>query len=237
VLKDKVFLPLDYDSHEQMIKELKLDDTTTNPQFVRVEITPKDNDIFNHNLDNWQLKVDQDFKPDWFNEKLAEEEIKEKLSQWFQERFVINREIAEIGQGRWYLKNGIIQKLYGTACAEHMRDSSQVGEMWESSQVGVMRDSSQVGVMRDSSQVGVMWDRSQVRVMWDRSQVGVMRDSSQVGEMWESSQVGVMRDSSQVGVMRDSSQVKNCQGPTPIIYTPDKTIKLKIWKPKKVKKV
>ena len=51
VLKDKVFMPLDYDSHEDMIKELKLKDTTQSPDFVRVEIIPKDGDLFNHNLD------------------------------------------------------------------------------------------------------------------------------------------------------------------------------------------
>jgi len=72
VLKDKIFMPLDYDSHEQMISELKLDDSTKSPDFVRVEMVPKDDDIFNHNLDNWELEVDQDFLPEWFNKKLAE---------------------------------------------------------------------------------------------------------------------------------------------------------------------
>ena len=50
VLKNKIFMPLDYDVHEQMIKELGLDDKTSSPNFVRVEITPIDGDIFNHNL-------------------------------------------------------------------------------------------------------------------------------------------------------------------------------------------
>jgi hypothetical protein len=277
VLKNKVFMPLDYDSHEEMLKELKLIDKDNKPEFVRVEIIPIDRDIFNHDLKNWQLKVDQDFKPEWFSEKFAEIEMKEQLKNWWSERFLINRELAEIKEGRWFLKNGKVDIIKGNTLIEQMWESSQVGVMRESSQVGVMRESSQVremwessqvGVMRESSQVGVMWGSSQVREMWGSSQVGVMwessqvrvmrgssqvremressqvrvmrgssqvremRESSQVREMRESSQVGVMWESSQVREMWESSQVKDCKGETPIIYTPDKSIKLKIWKPK-----
>jgi hypothetical protein len=196
VLKDKVFCPLDYDSHEEMIKELKLKDDTTSPNFVRVEIIPADGNIFNHDLKNWQLKVDQDFRPDWFSEKFAETEMKKALKDVFNSRFLIDREIKEISEGRWFLKNGKVDFLLKTAFIEQMRESSQVG------------------TMRGSSQVGTMWE------------------SSQVGTMWGSSQVKEMRGSSQVKEMRESSLLKDYKGDKPIIYTPDKSIKLKIWKNK-----
>ena len=62
VLKNSVYCPLDTDSHEDMIEELKLNDRTTEPDFVRVEIVPADGDIFNHTLENWKLKLDQDLQ-------------------------------------------------------------------------------------------------------------------------------------------------------------------------------
>ena len=179
VLKNKVFMPLDYDSHEQMLKELGLNDKTSSPEFVRVEITPIDGNIFNHDLNNWRLKVDQDFRPDWFSEGFAEKEIKKVLPKLFAERFLIDKELKEIKEGRWFLKNGKVDVLLGNSLIE---------QMWESSQVGVM---------------------------------------------WESSQVKEMRGSSQVGVMRESSLAISKQGKTPIIYTPDKSYKLKIFKAKK----
>ena len=233
VLKNKVFMPFDYDAHEQMIKELGLDDKTSSPDFVRVEIIPIDGNIFNHNLNNWQLKVDQDFKPEWFSEKFAKKELRKALPKLFAERFLIDRKLKEIKEGRWFLKNGKVDNLLGNSLIERM---------WGSSQIGVMRESSQIGEIRDSSQIGAMWDNSRVRVMRNNSWVGEMRDSSQVGEMRESSRIGEMRDrsrveemreSSQVGEMRDRSLIINKQGKTPIIYTPDKSYKLRIFKTKK----
>ena len=164
ILKDKVFMPLDYDSHEEMIKELKLKDDTKSPDFVRVEIIPIDGNIFNHDPNNWQLKVDQDFKPDWFSEKFAETEMRKALQELFNNRFLIDKDIKEIKEGRWFLKNAKVDKVCGNAIIEQMRGSAQVKEMW------------------------------------------------------------------------GSAVAVNRQGPTPIIYTPDKSIKLKIFKNPKAKK-
>ena len=146
VTKDKTYAGWETDSHEDLIKAAKLDDTTNNPNFVRVEFVPKDGDIFNHNSDNWVLKVDQDFKPEWFTEKFAKSEMRKNLENFVKERFIVDREVDEIKTGRWFLKNGIIRKLCGDA---------KVGEMRETSQVGVMMGTSQVGVMWETSQVGV----------------------------------------------------------------------------------
>ena len=121
VLKDSIFCPLDYDEHEKMIKELKLNDTTTKPNFVRVEITPKDNNIFNHNLDNWQLKIDQDLRPEWFNEKLAEEGMKKELQEWFEERFVLDTR-DKIDMGRWFLGGSAqVKNICGSAQVENIK--------------------------------------------------------------------------------------------------------------------
>jgi hypothetical protein len=63
--------------------------------------------------------------------------------------------------------------------------------------------------------------------MWGTSRVGVMRETSRVGVMWGTSQVGEMKDSS-----------FTCDWKTgnPIITTPNKKMKIKIFKPGKVVK-
>ena len=61
-----------------MVEKFKLKDDSKQPNFVRVELLPQDNDIFNHDLKNWKLKVDQDFKPDWFDLDVSEKLMKEK---------------------------------------------------------------------------------------------------------------------------------------------------------------
>jgi hypothetical protein len=191
------------DSHEDLIRKSGLNDSTDRPNFVRLELLPKNGDICNQDLDNWYLKVDQDLRPDWFDPEIAEAMMREALQKVWAEAFTIGGEYDEIKDRKIRIvKDARIINLI----------NSQVGEMWGSSQVGKMRESSQVGEMWESSQVGEMWESSQVGEMWGSSQVGEMRGSSQVGEMRGSSQVGKMRESSQVGEMRESSQVGEMWG-------------------------
>jgi hypothetical protein len=162
VLKDRIYCPLNHDHHTQMLEELGIRDDSQFPNFVRVEMIPRDGDVFNHDLNNWKLNVDQDFRPDWFDADKTEKEMKVKMQEAFEKMFIIDREVEEISSGEWYLKNGIIRRLGGNAIINVMRGSSQVKEMWGSSQVKEMRESSQVKEMWGSSQVNVMWGRSQV---------------------------------------------------------------------------
>ena len=227
ITREKTLWDYYNDSHEELIRKYKLNDNTHDPDFVRVELLPQDNDIFNHDIKNWKLKVDQDYRPEWFNEKFAEQEMKKAIKKVFKKTFLMDQKIDElINQHIRFAKNVIINRM-------------------QSSRVGVMGGSSRVGVMGGSSRVGVMGESSQVGVMGESSQVGVMRGGSQVGEMWGSSQVGEMRESSQVGVMGGSSQVKKYNktvkvnnqydkslvieysGDSVIIITPNKDTKLK----------
>ena len=82
-----VIYDLDKDSHEDLIKKGNLDDSKREPNFVRVELLPQDNNIFNHKLDNWKLKIDQDFIPNWFDEQKAEKQMKEAIKEVWKERF------------------------------------------------------------------------------------------------------------------------------------------------------
>ena len=103
VLKNKLIYDIDIDSHEDLLKKANLNDGTINPNFVRVELLPEDGDVFNHDLKNWKLKVDQDFRPDWFDDKEAEKEMKLAIKEVFEQRFIVNRVVKEIKEGRWFV--------------------------------------------------------------------------------------------------------------------------------------
>jgi hypothetical protein len=56
LLKDSVYMSFEHDHHTKMLEELGIKDDSAFPNFVRIEITPKDGDIFNHDLKNWVFK-------------------------------------------------------------------------------------------------------------------------------------------------------------------------------------
>ena len=213
ILKNKVVVaPGENDSHSDLLESLGINDdyfAATNV-FVRAELVPVNNEWWidpAEEPDKWRFVVDQDMRPEWFDESEHEKIFREAVCGWWKEHVLVDQKLEKLSSGYYRLKRCEVKALLNDV--KVLLDSSQVGEMCGSSQVVVMRDSSQVGKMWDSSQVGVMRDSSQVGVMRDSSKVGEMRDSSKVGEMWDSSKVGEMWDSSQVGVMRERSTARD----------------------------
>ena len=93
VLKNRVFCPA-YDSHQDMLKELGIEDNETNAMktFVRVELTPPEaaSDYFDDKyftslqapLSEWKLVVDQDILPDWWEPAIYRPAIEQKIQKW-----------------------------------------------------------------------------------------------------------------------------------------------------------
>jgi hypothetical protein len=183
----KAITDLDEDSHEFLLEKAGLSDSRNDPNFVRVEIVPGDGNIFNHDLSNWALKVDQDIIPDWFDSVIAERLMKESLQNVFRERFFINRKNKiEINNQRVFLENSHAE-LWGSSHAELWGSSH--AELWDSSHA-VLRDSSHA-VLWGSSHA-VLWDSSHAvlrgsshAVLWGSSHA-VLSDSSHA-ELWDSS--------------------------------------------------
>jgi hypothetical protein len=147
VLKDKVFMPLDYDSHEEMIKELGLNDKTSEPNFVRVEITPPGND-FSKPPKDWIYKVDQDFLPKWYSAKFAEKETREALEDWYKQRVVVNSVVEKIDKGVWFVGNGgTVQKVWGGTVQEVLGGTVQ--EVWGGT-VQVFGNDYKIGEIKDT---------------------------------------------------------------------------------------
>ena len=200
ILKNKVVVaPGENDSHSDLLESLGINDDyfgATNV-FVRAELVPVNNEWWidpAEEPDKWRFVVDQDMRPEWFDESEHEKIFREAVCGWWKEHVLVDQKLEKLSSGYYRLKRcevkallNDVKVLLGSSQVGEMRDSSQVGKMLGSSQVGKMLGSSQVGEMWESSQVGEMWESSQVGKMRNRSQVGKMRESSQVGEMWDRS--------------------------------------------------
>jgi hypothetical protein len=190
-------------SHEDLIDLFNLREGLKADNFIRIEYYPENNDL--SDLLSYQLHVDEQSIPEWFNDDLKEQ-IVNKLN-FVLEKMIISNEEKKILIGDCYIlkdstikkiQNCIIFQMRGNSQVGVLRGNSQVGELRENSQVGVLRENSQVGVLWGNSQVGELWENSQVGELWGNSQVGVLRGNSQVGELWENSKVGELRGNSKI---------------------------------------
>ena len=85
VLKDRVFCP-DYDSHQQMLKKLGIEDNYLHASktFVRVELLPPNANTrsLREPLDRWTLRVDQDITPEWWDVDADRQRVEEAVEVW-----------------------------------------------------------------------------------------------------------------------------------------------------------
>lgn len=113
-LKDRVFVP-DYDSHNKMLEELHIKDDFAHASkvFVRVELVPEDGDITS-DVDEWELNVDQDVLPDWWDEKDCLPRIKAAVRAWC-DIHILRDGTHTVRDGVWYVYNSASVEAYGSA--------------------------------------------------------------------------------------------------------------------------
>ena len=142
VLKSKIVCPLDKDSHSEILNDLGIKDDNSFPNFVRIEMIPIDGDVFNHDLSNWKLNVDQDFRPEWFDHETTERQFKEfNLPEIFEKCFTINDQSwREYKNTKIYVKNSKVRIFH---CSVVAWENSSV-EAWGNSSVVAKGNSSVV---------------------------------------------------------------------------------------------
>ena len=118
ILKDRVFIP-DYDSHTDMLEELKIADTEDNAKrlFVRAELMPPDNDVFTP-VSSWKYHVDQDILPDWYVAEVDEMRMREAVTAWAKEHIHIGEKIERIDSGTHWIKDCKVKYICGSAIIE-----------------------------------------------------------------------------------------------------------------------
>lgn len=152
------------DSHTDLLKELQIEDTTQNAmtKFVRAELIPPNNEWWT-NPDTWNINIDQDITPDWFNEDKEKyiADFQESVKAWWEAHVLVDKEVEELSSGYYRLKGCEIKRL--TKDVQVMCDNSSVQVMCGSSSVQVMHGSSSVQRMYDNSSVQEMYDDSIAR--------------------------------------------------------------------------
>ena len=136
VLKDRIFMP-DYDSHSRMLEELKITDDYlgASKKFVRVELSPANGDVFS-NVDEWELNVDQDIKPEWFSEDEYKPKIVEAVKEWAKTHIHLGVDRLRIDAGtNHYIKNCKDVEIYGSATVKNICGSATVKNIYGSATV------------------------------------------------------------------------------------------------------
>lgn len=154
ILKDRVFIP-DYDSHEDMLKELKIEDTEDNAKrlFVRAELTPPDKNVFTP-VSEWKYRVDQDILPEWYVPEVDEKRMRDAVAEWAKEHIHIGKKIKEITSGLHWIKDGTVGVIGGSAEIRALFGSAKVGSVCDTAEVGYVYGFAEVGSVYGSAKVG-----------------------------------------------------------------------------------
>ena len=127
ILKDRIFMP-DYDSHSKMLEELKITDDYINASkvFVRAELVPENEDIFS-DIDGWKFSVDQDITPEWFDEKVCAERMRNTVKEWAKTHIFIGQNDLKISHGEnIFIKDCEDVDIYGNATVNNICGNATV---------------------------------------------------------------------------------------------------------------
>ena len=127
ILKDRIFMP-DYDSHSEMLEELKITDDYINASkvFVRAELVPENGDAFS-DIDNWKFSVDQDITPEWFDKKDCAERMRKAVKEWANTHIFIGQNDLKISHGEnIFIKDCKNVEICGNATVEYICGNATV---------------------------------------------------------------------------------------------------------------
>ena len=172
LLKDKVFCP-NYDSHEDMINETGMEHGPMRENFVRVEITPPDDDL-TVPIDKWEYKVDQDYLPEWYVEEVDKPRCFDALKAWAVKHILVGQDVPEVKQGEFVvlvncntgIVKGTVQKVWGGTVQE-VRGGGTVQEVWDGGTVQKVWDGGTVQKVWDGGTVQKVWDGGTVQKVLD----------------------------------------------------------------------
>jgi hypothetical protein len=172
IVKDNILYNKHNDQHENLIENHNLDDSTLEPNFVRVElIPPNGNNYFEKDLNKWIFNVDQDLIPKWFDKKVAAAQTRATLKSFYNEIiFEDKKDLVFKNNKRVFLKNSSAilcdrssAKLWDRSSATLHDESS--AELWDGSLAILHNKSSAIlhngssATLRNGSST-ILWDNS-----------------------------------------------------------------------------
>ena len=221
LLRDRAYVP-DHDSHDQMLKELGIQDDYlgASEKFVRFELSPRDDNLLT-DVSTWTMKVDQDIIPAWFDADREKYDgiIVDAVREWA-EKHIIKEGKHEKSEGIYYLFNDAEITLRGNAQAT-LRGNARAtllgnaqAELWDNAQAtlrgnarATLLDNAQA-TLRDNAQA-TLWDNAQA-TLWGNAQAtlrgnarATLRGNARA-TLWDNAQA-TLRDNAQA-TLRDNAQ-------------------------------
>jgi hypothetical protein len=82
-----------FDNHETLITKYELTDNEDSKKWLRYEVIPIDDDIFNHDKKNWKIIIDESNIPSWYEREKVffDKKIMDSFKQCCKELFIINK--------------------------------------------------------------------------------------------------------------------------------------------------
>ena len=173
ILKNRVFVP-EYDIHTKMLEELGIKDDYLNASktFVRVELSPADGDVFS-DIDTWELSVDQDIMPEWYDEDIYKPQVVEAVKEWAKDHIHIDVDGLKIATGiNHYIKDckdiqicdsATVKYIYGSATVKYICGSATVENICDSATVEYIYGSATVENIYGSATVENICDSATVK--------------------------------------------------------------------------
>ena len=229
LLKDKVFCP-NYDSHEDMINETGMEHGPMRENFVRVEITPPDDDL-TVPIDKWEYKVDQDYLPEWYVEEVDKPRCFDALKAWAVKHILVGQDVPEVKQGEFVVlvncntgivkgtvqevRGGTVQEVWDGGTVQEVRGGT-VQEVWDGGTVQKVRYGGTVQKVRYGGTVQEVWDGATVQEVWYGGTVQEVRGGTvqkvryggTVQEVWDGATVQEVWDGGTVQKVRYGGTVQ-----------------------------
>ena len=189
LLRDRVYVP-DHDSHDQMLKELGIQDdyVGASKKFVRFELSPVDGNMLN-DVSTWAMKVDQDIAPSWFDADREKYDgiIVDAVREWA-EKHIIKEGKHEKSEGIYYLINDAEITLRNNAQATlrnnakaDLWDNAQAtlwnnaqAELWDNAQATLLGNAQ--ATLRKNAQA-TLWNNAQA-TLWGNAQATLWGNAS-----------------------------------------------------------
>ena len=236
ILKNRVFVP-EYDIHTKMLEELGIKDDYLNASktFVRVELSPADGDVFS-DIDTWELSVDQDIMPEWYDEDIYKPQVVEAVKEWAKDHIHIGVDGLKIATGiNHYIKDckdiqicgsatvkyicgsATVENIYDSATVKYICGSATVENIYDSATVENICGSATVKYICDSATVKYIYGSATVKYICGSATVENICDSATVKYIYGSAKVEYIYGSATVENICDSAKVKNAKGISVII--------------------
>ena len=210
ILKDKIFMP-DYDSHSEMLEELKITDDYFNASkvFVRAELVPENGDVFS-DIDGWKFSVDQDITPEWFDEKDYTERMRKAVKEWAKTHIFIGQNELKISHGEnIFTKDCKNVDIRGNAMVENICDNATVESICDNATVESICDNATVKDIYGNATVENICGKATVKYIYGSATVKYIYDNATVENICDNATVENICDNATVNNIYGNATVKN----------------------------